>query len=224
MHNYFKSKDRHKMQKKHILYTFAAWSFIFLATEKGFSTEGINHTHCDVIGDFCHHRISGLACLKHHKGMSQENLKRFIDQHLGTDIIKLNLSKQKNVTDEILKQLAESKRASAIQSLDLMSTSAGYSGIVALWNSSTFGSLVRGSPIYEIHTGKPVSVIKIEVGHTRVIKQYEEKKFAYPLPLHKDFEIIYGHKGIGNKWKITGYKQIKLFDHGEELETQQKSK
>ncbi len=179
--------------------------------------DGINHDHCPRIGNFCHHKTSGIACLRHNQNLSTDDLAHFIKRHLGNDIYKLDLSSQENLDNDILKVLADRKNAGAIQFLNLMSTNAGYSGIVELWNSLTFGSLVADSPTYELHTGVPVSIIEIEIGHTRVYKQYKKGLFDYPLPLLGDFEITYGHRGVGEPWKTVGYKQIKLLDHGKEL-------
>lgn len=127
------------------------------------------------------------------------------------------MSCQKNLNRNTLKVLAGSENASSIKFLNLMFTKASYNGIVALWDSPTFGRLVNGSPVYERHTGTPVSIIEIEIGHTVAYEQYTQGLFKYPLPLRQDFEITYGHRGVGETWTMTGYKQIKLLDHGEEL-------
>ena len=104
-----------------------------------------------------------------------------------------------------------------------MSTNASYNGIVALWNSSTFGTIVSDSPTYERHTGTPMATINIEIGNTQLYEQYQKKLFNYPLPLLGNFEITYGHRCMGEPWKTIGYKQIILLDHGKQLKESKKS-
>ena len=152
-----------------------------------------------------------------HKALSNEDFSHLIQYHLNTDIYQLDLSNQEHLDSKVLKDLANSENAGAIRYLNLMSTNASYSGIVALWNSSTFGSLVSDSPTYERHTGVPVSIIEIEIGNTKLYEQYQKKLFNYPLPLLGNFEITYGHRCVGKPWKEIGYKQIILLDHGKEL-------
>lgn len=182
------------------------------------SAERSEHSHCARIGDFCHHQITGLACLQHNLNLAENDLEHFIDEHLGTDITNLILSGQDNMNDKTILTLANSPNAKAITNLNLKSTNVGYNGIVALWKSETFGSLVSDLPTYERYTGKPVSVIEIEIGHTKLIEQYKRSLFAYPLPLRAEFQITFGHMGIGKTWTLTGYKQIKLMNHRKELE------
>lgn len=188
-----------------------------LLNVRGMAMDKIEHDHCPRIGNFCHHLTSGTACLRHNTKLSKDDLSHFIKCHLGNDIYRLDFSLQDNLNSDTLKVLANTDNAGAIRFLDVMSTNATYNGIVALWNSSTFGSLVADSPTYERHTGVPVSIIEIEIGHTKLYEQYQSRSFDYPLPLLANFEITYGHRGIGESWKTKGYKQIKLLDHGKEL-------
>ena len=212
-----------KMKKNNKLSIIIICSFMSFVNQNVLSAESLSHKHCEKIGDFCHHHRSGTACLRHNKELSKENLSHFINHHLGTDVYKLDMSNQKYLDSNTLKELADSERASAITYLDLMSTDAGYSGIVALWKSSTFGSFVSDSPVYEEHTGTPLVTIKIEIGHTKLYEQYKKKLFNYPLPLLKDFEITYGHRCVGKAWERTGYKKIILLDHGVELKERKKT-
>ena len=142
-----------------------------------------------------------------------------IDFHLNTDVSELDFSNQSNIDNNIVTHLAKSENASAIKFLNLMSTNVGYSGIIELLKSDSFGSLVSDYPKYEPHLGMPISTIKIEIGQTRLSEQYKRGLFTYPLPLIRDFEITYGHRclGLSQPLKKKGYKQIQLFDHGNEL-------
>jgi len=193
-------------------------SFMFFMCHDALSTEDFSHKYCERIGDFRHHHSSGTACLRYNTELSKEDLSHFINHHLGNDIYKLDMSDQMYLNREVLGDLANSENASAIRYLNLMSTSTAYCGIVELWKSSTFGSLISDSPTYEQYTGTPISIIEIEIGHTTLHKQYQKKLFDYPLPLLKDYDITYGHRCVGTPWQRTGYKQIKLLDHGRELE------
>lgn len=167
--------------------------------------------------DHCYHKASIIDYLRDNQNLSTDALSHFVKCHLDDNIYKLDFSFQENLDSNILKVLAGRKSAGAIQFLNLMSTNAGYAGIVELWKSPTFGSLVSDSPTYERHTGVPVSTIEIEIGHTRAYKQYEKGLFAYPLPLLGDFEITYGHRCVGEPWNTFGYKRIRLLDYGKEL-------
>jgi hypothetical protein len=206
------------MKKINRLLTLLVSSFMLIVSQNALSTEDFAHKYCERIGDFRHHHSSGTACLRYNTEISKKDLFHFISHHLGNDIYKLDMSDQKYLDRSVLGELANSENASAIRYLNLMSTSACYCGIVELWKSSTFGSLVSDSPTYEQYTGTPISIIEIEIGHTKLHKQYKKRLFAYPLPLLKDFDITFGHRCIGTPWQSTGYKQIKLLDHGKELE------
>jgi hypothetical protein len=210
------------MKKNNKLSIMILCSFMSFVNHNALSAESPSHSHCKKIGDFCHNHRSGTACLSHDEKLSTEKLSHFINRHLGTDIYKLDMSSQKYLDSNILKELAGSERASAIKYLDLMSTDAGYCGIVALWKSSTFGSFVSESPTYEEYTGTPLVTIEIEIGHTKLYEQYKKKLFNYPLPFLKDFDITYGHRCVGKAWKRTGFKKIILLDHGTELKESKK--
>lgn len=211
--------------KKHIMALFLLIGHTMVPMNQVvWSSEHSEHSHCRRrIGNFCHHNIPGVACLRYKKNLSECDLDHFIQEHLGTDIFDLDLSDQENVNDHTIEILAKSKNASAINTLDLMFTDVGYNGIVALWKSETFGSLVSDSPTYERHTGKPVSIIEIEIGHTKLMRQYRKCLFSYPLPLREEFPITFGHMGMGKSWQLIGYKQIKLLNHGKELTKQSKA-
>ena len=167
---------------------------------------------------FTNHKLS-CALNKNYqsKTLSKKDFSHFIKYHLNTKTYQLDLSSQQHLDSNILKDLANSENLGAIRYL--MSTNAGYYGIVELWKSSTFGSLVSDCPTYERHTGTPLATIKIEIGNTRLYEQYQKKLFKYPLPLLRDFEITFGHQCLGQPGKTMGYKQIILFDHGKELGT-----
>lgn len=164
----------------------------------------------------CHHCNSKVINLKD-KALSKENLSYYIDNILFTNIYHLDLSHQENLNSDVIKELARSQNAGAIRYLNLSSTDVGYAGINELLRLPTFGSLVRDSPTYHRTLSGPVSTVKIEIGNTRVLRQYENKKFKYPLPLLRDFEITYGHNCLGEPYKMFGYKEIILLDHGQEL-------
>ena len=152
------------------------------------------------------------------KFLSREQLSNFIDIDLNTNVISVDFSNQKECDNDILSNLANNTQSGAIRSLNFMSTNITYNGIVKLWNSSIIGSLVSDLPTYERYTGVVVSIIEVEIGNTPCYKQYQHKLFKYPLPLLRDFEITYGHRCIGEVYNMIGYKQIKLLDHGKELE------
>lgn len=203
--------------KKYGVILSLAFSGINLSSSQALCSDSFPRDECKRMGNFRHHG-AGIACLRYSKGASKEDLIHFIKHHLDTDIHRLDMSDQDSVDSEVIKELARSEKGGAIRFLDLMSTPTGYSGVVELWKSPTFGNLVNDSPTYERSTGTPLATIKIEIGHTRLLKQYKKRLFDYPLPLLENFEITYGHGGMGKSWKEIGYKQIKLLDHGEELE------
>ena len=165
---------------------------------------------CEVIKSNCHnHSIS-----------SKEDLNKFINCCLNTNISRLDISNRPYCDSDVLSYIASSNNAAAIIYLNCINTRVGYSGIVKLWNSMTFGSLSSGSPTYERHTGVPIVRIEIEIAGTRVLKQYNKKLFTYPLPLLDRFEITYGHRCIGTQYNLSGYKKIILLDCGVELSPQ----
>jgi len=148
---------------------------------------------------------------------TKEAIIHLIQSHLDTNVYRLNLGHQDFIDNDVLKEIAASPTTAAINYLNLQSTNVSYNGIVALWNSLSLGSLVSDVPTYERHTGNPIVKISIEVGNTKVIKQHQQKLFTYPLPLLRDFEITYGHRGLGESWKMFGLKQIILLNNGVEL-------
>jgi hypothetical protein len=164
----------------------------------------------------CHHCNCKIVDLKD-KTLSKENFSYYIDTILSTNIYHLDLSHQENLDSDVIKELAKSGNASAIRFLNVNSTDVGYAGIYELLRLPTFGRLVNDSPTYHKSLCSPVSIIKIEIGNTRAFRQYENKKFKYPLPLISDFEITYGHNCLGEPYRVFGYKQIILLDHGKEL-------
>lgn len=153
------------------------------------------------------------------KDNTKESVIHFIQSHLNTNINGLNFSNKPYIDNDILEELANNDNASAIINLDCHSTGISYNGIVALWNSMSFGSLSSsGMPTYNKHTGVPMITINIEVGNTKVIDQHKNKRFKYPLPLLDGFEVTYGHRCIGKPYTLFGYKKIILLDNGQELE------
>lgn len=162
---------------------------------------------CQVIKDSCHN----------HTIDSKENMFEFINCCLNTNINRLDISHRSYCDSDVLSCMALSHNAAAIIYINCMNTRIGYSGIVELWNSTKFGSLCSDPPTYEIHTGHPVVLIKIEISGTRALEQYNKKLFKYPLPLLNNFKITYGHRCVGESYKKYGYKQIILLDCGKEL-------
>jgi hypothetical protein len=178
--------------------------------------------YCD-FGDV-HHHGSKTLCLGHRPDLSTEELNHFFKFHLEENIKYLSLKYQKNLTDKHLKKLAKNPKASSINCLNLSRTSVTYDGIVALWNSKNFGS-VRDEPIYEDYYNKPISIIKIEIGHTPALETYEklkknsEGKSIFPLPLRNNFKIYYKDLRSEEDY-LVGLKQIIVTDHKKAINEQ----
>ena len=175
------------------------------------------HTHCDKIGNFCHHQKHGHACLRR-KQLSERNMLHFIKKHLGNDITTLDMSDQNGLNSFIIQELAENQRATGITFLDLQSSNVRYLDIEKLLLSRTFGSLLCSDPLFssKINT-TPTSIIQIEIGHTKANRQYKKGKFNYPLPLIENFEITFYSGDFENLQSKSGCKKIILLDHGKEL-------
>jgi hypothetical protein len=148
---------------------------------------------------------------------TKESFLHYIQSHLDTKVNSLHFDYCEDLDNDILKELALSSNASAIVYLNCHSTKITYNGLVALWNSPTFGCLVSDSPTYHRATGTPMATIKIEIGGTKALKQYQEGRFKYPLPLRGNFEITYGHRCLGEPYTLFGYKQIILLEDGKEI-------
>lgn len=156
----------------------------------------------------------------HNKNLSKEELLYYINNNLYTNVYYLDLSNQINLNSDIIKALANSENCGAITFLDISGTEVGYAGINELLRLPSFGHLVSDIPTY--HKSLPGSIVtlKIEISNTRVLRQYNNNNFKYPLPIIKDFEIIYGHNCMGNVYTQYGYKEIILLCNGKELARQ----
>ena len=151
------------------------------------------------------------------KSLSRDSILNYIECDLDTTVVRLDLGHQKQCDNDILLALSNSVNSGALRYINLISTNITYNGLIKLWNSSIIGCLISDVPTYETHTGYPISVIEIEIGNTPLYKQYKDKKFKYPLPLLRNFEITYGYRCMGKPYQLYGYKQIKLLDRGKEL-------
>lgn len=116
------------------------------------------------------------------------------------------------MNDEKLAILANYSQSGEIKYLNLSNSDITYDGIVSLWRSKTFGGIRYDDPIYERYYNLPVSVIKLEIKNTPALDQYKkftrQGKNIFPLPLRKDFTIIYKNE------KQIGFKEIVLLNNG----------
>jgi hypothetical protein len=88
----------------------------------------------------------------------------------GLDIYsgsRLTLTRDNNIDSEVVHYLAYFNNTRAITYLYVSYTRVGYSGIIELSKSDTFGSLLRDAPTYCLHTGSSVSTITIDITATR---------------------------------------------------------
>lgn len=185
-----------------------------------FQTISCAHDKCEIRE--LHHHGRTTVCLGHSPNLGKKQLDHFFDCHLGENTKILYLTSQQNLDDSHLGMLANSKQASTIVELNLMRTNVTYDGIVSLWRSKILGSIRDDEPIYERYYNMPVSVIKIEIGHTPALMQYAELlkkgKNIFPLPLSKDFGITYlDYTGGGNSGVVVGFRDIILMNHGKEI-------
>ena len=181
------------------------------------------------LGDFHHHSDPKRVCLKHRPDLSEEQLDHFFKRHLESNIKFLDLENQKNLENRHLQMLADSPDAAGIIRLNLKwCKKITYEGIVALLKSPTFGSQREDeAPVYDRRYNKPISIIKVEIGHTRACDQFEScvkpsGKKIFPLPLVDDFNIKYlsssWDSGDSKSYRLKlGLKKIIITDHGEIL-------
>lgn len=120
--------------------------------------------------------------------LTDDELHYFIDNCLDFDTTTINYNGQINLNDEHLEKMSKCSNAT-------------YDGIRFLWQSLTFGSSRKDSPVYESYYNKAVSIIKLEIKSTLALVQ------KYPSPLKDKFIIHYPH---GNK--KTGFKKIVLLN------------
>jgi len=180
------------------------------------------------LGDFHHHSDPKRVCLKHRPDLSEEQLDHFFKRHLESNRKFLDFGIQKNLTNQHLKMLADSPHAASIIRLNLKwCEKISYEGIVALLKSPTFGSRRDEEPVYDRRYNKPISIIEVEIGHTRARDQFElcvkpSGKKIFPLPLVDDFNIKYlssswdSGDSKGHRSKL-GLKRIVITDHDEIL-------
>lgn len=163
---------------------------------------------------YCNSRIIPIS---RDKTISKEDFSYYFKNILSTNIYHLDLSEQEDLDSDIIKELAHSENVGAVKFLDVSSTNVGYAGINELLRSSEFGSLVSDTPTYHRTLPGAVHTIKVEIANTKCLEQYKNKKFKYPLPLIRDFEITYGHRCMGEPYMKYGYKEIILLENGKEL-------
>lgn len=115
------------------------------------------------------------------------------------------------------------RRASTITGVNLSKTGVTYDGIVALWRSPILGKVRDDEPVYENYYNKPVSIIKIEIGHTPALENYKQllrikDKKNFPLPLLNPFTIRYLNYTGSSYKEMHGFKDIIITNHGKEIE------
>jgi hypothetical protein len=117
------------------------------------------------------------------------------------------LSNQINLNSDIIKALANNENCGAIKFLDSSGTEVGYAGINELLRLPYFGHLVSDTPTYHKSLPGSIVTVKIEISNTRALRQYNNNKFKYPLPIISNFEIIYGNNcKMGNPYTKYGYR------------------
>ncbi|MBW8309964.1 MAG: hypothetical protein K0M45_10105 [Candidatus Paracaedibacteraceae bacterium] len=168
------------------------------------------------------HHGRATVCLGHSSTLTQAQLDHFFDCHLSTNTKIMYFNAQKNLNDGHLDVLSKSKQAATVIELDLMRTKVTYDGIASLWRSPILGSIRDDEAVYEKYYNLPVSVIKVEIGHTPALKSYKEflrkGKKIFPFPLRKNFKITYrDYTGEGREI-VKGFKEIVLLNHGKEIE------
>ncbi|AIL12863.1 hypothetical protein IM40_04005 [Candidatus Paracaedimonas acanthamoebae] len=195
---------------------FRIFLFTFLAVPQNHSFAS---KHCD-LGDIYHHGPK-VICLGERPNLSSDQLDHFFEKHFDKNAKILSLRCQEELTDAHLKWLSKLPQTATIIELNLSRTSISYDGIVHLWKSEFLGSVRDEQPIYESYYNTPISVVKVEIGHTKALKQYKKHlkngKKIFPLPLRNKFEIRYVHPAIDVEYKEIGLKQILLTDHGEPI-------
>ncbi|AIK96903.1 hypothetical protein [Candidatus Odyssella acanthamoebae] len=203
-----------KIKNINVSFIIGSLTFYGLLTSVGWT-----HDQCGI--KELHHHGRATVCLGYGPQLSKEQLAHFFDEHLEKNTKIMYFNAQENLNDNHLEVLSKSKQAATVIELDLMRTKVTYDGIASLWRSPILGSVRDDEAVYEKYYNLPVSVIKVEIGHTPALKSYKEflrkGKKIFPLPLRKDFEITYrGYTGESSE-AVEGFKEIVLLNHGKEI-------
>lgn len=207
-----KIKNILSMSQKFIL----MFCLIFNLTHTAYCLDG----ECD-FSDVNHHGPRVL-CLGKHPNLKREQLDDFFTYHLKPNTISLDLRCQPNLDDSHLIKLAESPQAAMIAEINLSRTNVTYDGIAALWRSPVLGSHRDDPPLFERYYNLPVSVIKVEIGHTPALETYKDMlsrmgRKIYPFPMREQFNISFWTPYNRFSNPQQGFKDVILMDHGEIL-------